>query len=79
LEARVRFAEHGYHGATIRRIAADTGVDPALVHHYYETKESCPLPLRASRRPSEVLQRAISTGRPRLGEEIVRTLFAIWG
>jgi AcrR family transcriptional regulator len=78
LEARVRFAEHGYGGATIRRIAADAGVDPALVHHNYETKEGCSL-LRAFRRPSKVLQRVISTGKTRLGEEIVRTLFAIWG
>jgi AcrR family transcriptional regulator len=39
LEARIRFAKHGYGGATIRPIAADAGVDPALVHHNYETKE----------------------------------------
>jgi AcrR family transcriptional regulator len=39
VEARVRFAKHGYGGATIRPIAADAGVDPALVHHNYETKE----------------------------------------
>ena len=32
--ARKQFAAHGYGGATIRRIAADAGVDPALVHHF---------------------------------------------
>jgi AcrR family transcriptional regulator len=58
LEARVRFAEHGYHGATIRRIAADTGVDPALVHHYYETKEK--LSVAATRFPPT--ERSAATG-----------------
>ena len=37
--ARARFARFGYQGATIRGIAADAGVDPALVHHFYGTKE----------------------------------------
>jgi len=37
--ARKRFAGLGYDGATIRGIAADAGVDPALVHHFFGTKE----------------------------------------
>ena len=37
--ARKRFAAHGYGGATIRRIAADARVDPALVHHFFGSKE----------------------------------------
>jgi len=37
--ARRRFGEQGYDGATIRGIAADAGVNPALVHHFYGTKE----------------------------------------
>jgi Protein of unknown function (DUF2587)/Bacterial regulatory proteins, tetR family len=36
--ARARFAGHGYDGATIGSIAADAGVDPAFVHHFYGTK-----------------------------------------
>lgn len=36
--ARHRFARDGYDGATIRAIAAEAGVDPALVHHYFGTK-----------------------------------------
>lgn len=36
--ARRRFARDGYSGATIRAIATDAGVDPALVHHYFGTK-----------------------------------------
>jgi AcrR family transcriptional regulator len=37
--ARRLFGERGYDGATIRAIAAEAGVNPALVHHYFRTKE----------------------------------------
>ncbi len=37
--ARAAFAEAGFDGATIRGIANAAGVDPALVHHYFGTKE----------------------------------------
>lgn len=37
--ARERFASDGYERATIRSIAADVGVDPALVMRYFGNKE----------------------------------------
>lgn len=37
--ARARFAADGYGGTTIRRVAADAGVDPALVMQYFGSKE----------------------------------------
>jgi AcrR family transcriptional regulator len=37
--ARTLFAERGYEGTTIRAIAAHAGVDGALVHHFFGTKE----------------------------------------
>lgn len=37
--ARVTFGEHGFDGATIRDVAARAGVDAALVHHYFGTKQ----------------------------------------
>jgi AcrR family transcriptional regulator len=37
--ARSQFAELGYEGATFRRIAAAAGVDPALVVHFFGSKE----------------------------------------
>jgi AcrR family transcriptional regulator len=36
--ARERFAEEGFDRATIRAIAADAGVDPAMVMRYYGSK-----------------------------------------
>lgn len=37
--ARERFASDGYERATIRAIAADAGIDPAMVMRYYGNKE----------------------------------------
>ncbi len=36
--ARNLFARNGIDNTSIRAVAADAGVDPALVHHYYGTK-----------------------------------------
>jgi AcrR family transcriptional regulator len=37
--ARERFAASGFGGATIRAIAADAGIDPAMVMRYYGSKD----------------------------------------
>lgn len=36
--ARQRFSEDGWAGTTMRAIARDAGVDPALVHYYFASK-----------------------------------------
>ena len=33
--ARQNFGDNGYDATSIRRVAQDAGVDPALVHHYF--------------------------------------------
>lgn len=37
--ARERFARHGYEGTTIRAIAAEAEIDPAMVMRYFGSKE----------------------------------------
>lgn len=37
--ARHEFGDHGYQGATVRKIGQAAGVDPKLVHYYFGTKE----------------------------------------
>jgi AcrR family transcriptional regulator len=37
--ARKVFAEKGFDKATVRGIAREAKVDPALVHHYFDTKD----------------------------------------
>jgi len=77
--ARARFAEHGYDGATIRGIAADAGVDPALVHHFYGTKERLfAEALRFPAIPSEILDQVAQAEADRLGETFVRTVLQVW-
>lgn len=59
--ARVAFVEHGYQGATLRRIAADAGVDIRLIAHHFGSKKglfAAAMTLPVS--PSEVLDRALS-------------------
>jgi len=83
--ARAQFASHGYHGATIRAIAAAAGVDPALVHHYYGTKESLfAAAMRLPVVPSEVLAAALEPAAraarsgPGFGELMVQTALTLW-
>ncbi|MBE1533539.1 TetR/AcrR family transcriptional regulator [Actinomadura algeriensis] len=37
--ARLRFSRHGFDGTGVREIAADVGVDPALISRYFGSKE----------------------------------------
>jgi AcrR family transcriptional regulator len=58
--ARRAFAARGRDGATVRGIAADAGVDPALVLHYFGSKEglfsaSTELPIDTARLLEQVL------------------------
>lgn len=80
--ARAQFADFGYHGATIRGIAAAAEVDPALVHHYYGTKEALfAAAMRLPVVPSEVLTAALSEGtpgQPGFGAHLVRTALTLW-
>ncbi|SDE08261.1 TetR family transcriptional regulator [Glycomyces harbinensis] len=37
--ARRLFADEGYESVSMRRIAAEAGVDPSLIHHYFGSKD----------------------------------------
>jgi AcrR family transcriptional regulator len=77
--ARDAFAEYGYDRATIRDIARRASVDPALVIHYFRSKEalfSAALELPIS--PSQVFARGMAAGRDQLGATIVRAFLEAW-
>ena len=85
--ARRRFGEQGYDGATIRGIAADAAVNPALVHHFYGTKERLfAAAMRLPVVPGEIIMSLLGAERDRLGEEflprigeiLVGTMLRIW-
>jgi AcrR family transcriptional regulator len=80
VSARTLFASRGYHGTTVRDIAADAGVNAALVHHYFGSKEqvfvaAMNLPLN----PADLISR-LRDGGPRaaLGERVVRLFARTW-
>jgi AcrR family transcriptional regulator len=77
--ARVEFAAGGYHGTSLRTIAARAGVDPSLVIHYFGSREqlfidSLDLPVN----PAEVLQPVLASGTDNLGVNLVTGLLASW-
>jgi AcrR family transcriptional regulator len=77
--ARRLFAERGYDGATIRAIAQEAGVDAALVHHFFGTKEqvfvaAMELPFQ----PADLLPQLVGGPREQVGERFVRVFLALW-
>jgi AcrR family transcriptional regulator len=77
--AREVFGERGYDSASIRAIATGAGVDPALVHHYFGTKEQLFLStLEIPIQPADILPEVLAGGRDEIGERIVRTMLTVW-
>lgn len=77
--ARAEFAARGFDGATMRAIARVAGVDPRLVHHYFEGKEDLFIAaFRFPARPSDVVQAVFAPGMDGVGERLVRFFLAVW-
>lgn len=77
--ARKAFAERGFDKASIRAIAAGAEVDPALVHHYFGTKEKLFLAsMNAPINPAEVIPAALAGPREEAGERLVRLVLGVW-
>ncbi|MFI7439240.1 TetR/AcrR family transcriptional regulator [Nonomuraea indica] len=76
--ARRVFAEKGFDKATVRGIAREAQVDPALVHHYFATKEgmfaaALQLPLS----PEVVVPTVLDGPREQVGERLVRLILSV--
>ena len=77
--AREVFAERGYDGASIRQIAANAGVDPALVHHYFGTKEQLFLAVvQPPVNPADLVPRIVAGDPAKLGERLVTTFISMF-
>jgi AcrR family transcriptional regulator len=77
--ARELFAEKGYDGASIRAIARNAGVDPAMVHHFFDSKDglfvtAMEFPLD----PSAFLPGMLEGPRSEIGERFVRMFLGLW-
>lgn len=73
--ARRAFAERGYDDVSMRAVARDASVDPALIHHYFPDKAdlfaaTMEIPLRPDRIVAEIL----AGPREVIGATIIRTI-----
>lgn len=77
--AREAFAEKGFDRASIRAIATGAGVDPALVHHYFGTKDQLFLAaMQVPIDPASLLPGVLAGGRDGIGERLLRTMLGVW-
>ena len=77
--ARDLFSARGYEGTTIRGIATCAGVDPALVHHFFGSKDD--LFLAVLEVPETVMRdipRLISGDLARAGEQLARFYLGLY-
>jgi AcrR family transcriptional regulator len=77
--ARALFASGGLSGTSVRAVAAKAGVDPALVHHYFGTKDdlfvaALALPVD----PREVLAPIVAQGPDGAAERLLRAFLSVW-
>ncbi|WP_405795975.1 TetR family transcriptional regulator [Streptomyces sp. NBC_01506] len=79
IAARTEFAERGYDKTSVRGIAKAAGVDPALVHHYFGTKDEVfDAAIEVSFEPALVLPALLSGGQDAIGERLVRYFLGVW-
>jgi AcrR family transcriptional regulator len=77
--ARGVFAEKGFDQASIRAIAAGAKVDPALVHHYFGTKDKLFMAaMNAPIDPSVLIPQALDGPVEEAGERLVRLVLSVW-
>lgn len=77
--ARLRFMADGYRAVTLRAIAADAGVDVALVSYYFSSKQglfTAAMALPAN--PAEVFASQIDGDLETLAERVLRLMMSIW-
>ncbi len=77
--ARRHFLAGDYQRASVRGIAREAGVDPALVAYYFGSKKGLfGAALALSVNPPEVIRAVLAGDRATLPERIVRTVVTVW-
>lgn len=77
--ARGLFAAQGFDGTSVRAVAREAGVDPALVHHYFDGKtglfaEVIGVPAGIE----DEIAAAVAGPSSTVGERVVRTFLRVW-
>jgi AcrR family transcriptional regulator len=77
--ARQSFAHKGFGGTTIRAVAAEAGVDPALVHHYFGAKDDLFLAaLEIPVDPRRLVPHVFEEGLAGAGERLLHLVLSVW-
>jgi len=78
--AREEFSERGYEKTSVRGIAKAAGVDSALVHHYFGTKEQIfEAAIEVAFAPALNAPEALADGPTDVvGERLTRFIFGVW-
>ncbi|MCB0893882.1 MAG: TetR/AcrR family transcriptional regulator [Nocardioides sp.] len=77
--ARSLFAAHGFAGTSMRAVAAEAGVDAALVHHYFGSKDDLFIAaLELPVDPRVVVRPVIEGGVDDAGEQLMRLFVSVW-
>ncbi|EGE43742.1 TetR family transcriptional regulator [Streptomyces sp. SID4928] len=77
--ARTEFAERGYDKTSIRGIARAAGVDGALVHHYFGTKDEVfAAAVEVTFEPALVVHTVLGGPPEGLGERLARFFLSVW-
>ncbi|MET8679235.1 TetR family transcriptional regulator [Streptomyces sp. NPDC004647] len=77
--ARTEFAERGYDKTTVRGIARAADVDPALVHHYFGTKEQVfAAAIEVALEPALSVPEVLAQGTEDVGERLARFFIGVW-
>lgn len=79
--AAAEFAARGYTGTSLRGIARVAGVDPSLLHHYWDGKADLfaeTVSATTGLTPQLVVSKVL-TGQPEeVGERLIRTFLEVW-
>ncbi|MGO1165747.1 MAG: TetR/AcrR family transcriptional regulator [Janibacter sp.] len=77
--ARELFAAKGFDGTSVRAVAREAGVDPALVHHYFGGKSGLFADvIGVPAGIEDEIAAAVAGPRESAGERIVRTFLGVW-
>ncbi|MCU1518686.1 MAG: TetR family transcriptional regulator, partial [Pseudarthrobacter sp.] len=77
--ARRLFAEHGFEGTSLRQIAREASVDPAMIHHFFKGKDELfALSVALPADPAQVLEGLDQHDPGHRAEAIVRAVLRLW-
>lgn len=77
--AREEFSANGFDGTAVRAVARGAGVDPALVRHYFASKEALfAAALELPVDPTALVARVVEGAPDGIGERLVRSFCDLW-